>query len=102
MAAEQNNCHNAIVAFLFGIEKKIYLGTMNDWGVLFLVYAVVFISSPLIAIIHELGHAFAYLVFTKPENIDIYIGTYGNSKNNIKFRAGKLQFYLKKSFPLVK
>lgn len=75
---------------------------MNDWAILFLVYAVVFISSPLIAIIHELGHAFAYLVFTKPENIDIYIGTYGNSKNNIKFKAGKLQFHLKKSFPFVK
>jgi tetratricopeptide (TPR) repeat protein len=75
---------------------------MNDWVVLIVIYAVVFASSPLIAILHELGHALAYLVFTKPDRIDIYIGSYKRAKNAITFKTGKLHFYIKRSFPFVK
>jgi hypothetical protein len=71
-------------------------------NVLIIIYATLFISSPLIAILHELGHAFAYLALTKPDGIDIYIGSYGTKKNAIKFTSGKLTFYIKRSFPFVK
>jgi len=74
---------------------------MNDWIILAVIYAAVFISSPLIAVFHELGHALAYLVLTKPRKIDIYIGSYGSRKNVLRFNAGKLRFYVKKSFPFV-
>jgi hypothetical protein len=75
---------------------------MNPFILLIVIYAAVFLSSPLIAVFHELGHAFAYLIFTKPERIDIYIGSYGDVKKSISFRAGKLHFFIKKSFPFVK
>jgi hypothetical protein len=75
---------------------------MNDWLVLIVVYLAVFISSPLIAILHECGHAIAYLIFTKPDKIDIYIGTYKLPENAIKFQIGKLHFFMKRSFPFVK
>ena len=75
---------------------------MNDWAILIVIYATLFISSPLIAILHELGHAFAYLSLTKPDRIDIYIGSYGNKKNAISFNIGKIYFYVKRSFPFVK
>jgi tetratricopeptide (TPR) repeat protein len=75
---------------------------MNDWAVIIVIYVTLFISSPLIAVVHELGHAFAYLFFTKPDKIDIYIGFYSNPKNSIRFNFGKLSFYIKRSFPFVK
>ena len=75
---------------------------MNDWLILAVVYLTLFVSSPLIAILHELGHAFAYLILTKPDNIDIYIGTYSQPKNGIHFKTGKINFYIKRSFPFVK
>ena len=75
---------------------------MNDWIVLFVIYITIFISSPFIAVFHELGHAFAFLAFTRPSKIDIYIGSYGDHKNNIEFRTGRLNFYIKRSFPFVK
>jgi Flp pilus assembly protein TadD len=75
---------------------------MNDWIILIVIYTTLFISSPLIAVLHELGHAFAYLILTKPDRIDIYIGSYGVSKKSMQFNTGKLYFYVKRSFPFVK
>ena len=75
---------------------------MNDWAVIIVIYATLFISIPLIAILHELGHAFAYLLLTKPDKIDIYIGSYIKPESAIVFNAGKLNFYIKGSFPFVK
>jgi len=75
---------------------------MNDLNVLLVIYASLFISSPLIAIFHEIGHALAYLIYTRPERIDIYIGTYTEPKNPVQFRVGKLHFYVKRSFPFIK
>lgn len=75
---------------------------MNDVVVLLVVYGALFISSPLIAILHELGHAFAYLIFTKPAKIDIYIGSYGSTKNSFDFKTGKLHFHIKKSLLFIK
>lgn len=71
-------------------------------NVLIVIYAALFIASPLIAILHELGHALAYLILTKPERIDIYIGSYVKHKNAIQFNVGKLYFYIKRSFPFIK
>ncbi len=50
----------------------------------------------------QLGHAFAYLILTKPDKIDIYIGSYTLEKNAIQFKTGKVHFYIKRSFPFVK
>ena len=75
---------------------------MEAWFILIIVYLTVFISSPLISLFHELGHAISYLIFTKPEKIDIYVGSYGNKNTAINFKIGKLEFYIKKSFPFVK
>jgi len=75
---------------------------MNDWAVIIVIYLAIFISSPLIAILHELGHAFAYLILTKPDKIDIYIGSYVFEKNAIQFKTGKIHFYIKRSFPFIK
>jgi len=75
---------------------------MDAWFILITVYLAVFISSPLIALFHELGHALAYLLLTKPDKIDIYVGSYGDKKKAINFSLGKLNFYVKRSFPFVK
>jgi len=75
---------------------------MNDWLIIAVVYFALFISSPLIALLHELGHAFAYLILTKPDEIDIYIGSYTQPTNGLQFKAGKINFYIKRSFPFVK
>jgi len=75
---------------------------MNDWLIIIVVYLALFISNPLIALLHELGHAFAYLILTKPDEIDIYIGSYTRPINGIRFKTGKINFYIKRSFPFVK
>lgn len=71
---------------------------MNDWLIIVLVYLTLFLGSTLITVLHELGHAFAYLWLTKPENIDIYVGSYGNKTRSANFRMGKLNFYVKRSW----
>jgi len=75
---------------------------MNDVVVLLVIYGTLFILSPLIVMLHELGHALAYLTLTKSSKIDIYIGSYGDATNNIVFKTGKLNFIIKRSFPFVK
>lgn len=61
-----------------------------------------YITSPFIVILHELGHALAYLIFTKPERIDVYIGSYGEEQKAFKVQAGRLKLYIRKSFPFAK
>lgn len=75
---------------------------MNPWVLLLVIYAAVFLSGPLTAVFHELGHAIAYLIFTKPNSIDIFIGSYGIKEKALSFKTGKLNFYVKRSFPFVK
>ena len=75
---------------------------MNDWVIIAVIYLSLFISSPFIAVLHELGHALAYLVLTKPEKIDIYIGSYTRPKKRVRFNVGKINFFIKRSFPFVK
>ena len=60
-----------------------------------------FITTPVIVLFHELGHALAYLFLTKPENIDVYIGSYGLTEKSYNIRLGRLTLYLKKSFPFI-
>ncbi|NCD71394.1 tetratricopeptide repeat protein [Mucilaginibacter agri] len=65
------------------------------------VYIALFITSPLIALLHELGHAFAYLILTKPNHIDVFVGSYGNEKNSYSFKLGRLSLHFKYSFPFI-
>jgi hypothetical protein len=73
---------------------------MKDWDVLLTVYLTLFISSPVIIFLHETGHALAHRLFTKPENVFIYIGTRGDKRNTWHVRIGKLNYYFKKSISL--
>ena len=66
------------------------------------IYTAVYITSPLITVFHELGHAFAYLVLTKPDNIDVFIGSYGNTETWLKFKIGRIHFYIKPSYPFIR
>ncbi|MGN6179595.1 MAG: tetratricopeptide repeat protein [Mucilaginibacter sp.] len=61
-----------------------------------------YITSPLLTIFHELGHALAYLALTKPGKIDVFIGSYGNKSSSFHFRISKLNFYIRKSFPFIR
>src|ERR1700761_6011993 len=65
-------------------------------------YVAFLITNPFITLFHELGHAFAYLVLTKPDNINIYIGSYGQREKALQLKLGKFTFYIKYSFPLIK
>jgi tetratricopeptide (TPR) repeat protein len=75
---------------------------MNDLAILLVIYLTLFLSGPVTSIIHEMGHALAFMAFTKPSRIDIFIGSYGDAKKQYRFKAGKLRFYIKRSFPFVK
>jgi tetratricopeptide (TPR) repeat protein len=70
---------------------------MKDQYVLVTIYLTLFIASPLIIILHETGHALAYLLFTKPDNIDLYIGSAGDKRNTWLVRVGNFNYYIKKS-----
>jgi len=75
---------------------------VNPWLILTIVYLALFISNPLIVLLHELGHAFAYLLLTKPDKVDIYIGSYGDAKSHVNSKIGKLIFHVRRSFPFIK
>jgi len=66
------------------------------------IYAAMIVIYPLITILHELGHAFAYLLLTKPERIDIFIGSYGDTDTPITFNIKKLHFFVKLKFPYIR
>lgn len=63
--------------------------------------AAFYITYPFIVILHEMGHAFAYLLLTKPEHVDVFIGSYGDTNTRLKFKVGRLRFYIRLSFPYV-
>lgn len=65
------------------------------------IYVAMIITSPIIVILHELGHAFAYLLLTKPDRIDVFIGSYGDTDTRIKFAFSKIHFYVKLKFPYI-
>ncbi|NRF37620.1 tetratricopeptide repeat protein [Pedobacter foliorum] len=57
-------------------------------------YIAFFITSPLLSIFHELGHAIAYLTLTNSNRVDIYIGSYGNPNSKLNFSLGRLHFHI--------
>ena len=65
------------------------------------IYVAFYITYPFIVILHELGHAFAYLLLTKPEHVDVFIGSYGDTNTRLKFKVGRLRIYIMLSFPFV-
>lgn len=62
------------------------------------IYIASYITAPFITIFHELGHAIAILLLTKTDQIDIYIGSYGDKNSKIRVKIGKLVFYIKLTF----
>jgi Tfp pilus assembly protein PilF len=75
---------------------------MNEWLVLLSVFLSVFISGVLVIVLHETGHAFAYLILTRPEKIDLYIGSHGDQGKYFKLKAGKLTYLFKKPILTIK
>jgi Flp pilus assembly protein TadD len=66
------------------------------------VYIALFITVPFIILFHELGHAFAHLILTKPDKVDVFIGSYGETEKALNFRVLKFNFYIKYNFPIIK
>lgn len=66
---------------------------MKSESILWL-FTMLFISRPLVAFFHELGHAIPLLFMTE-EDVTIYIGSYGETKNNLKLKLGKLEINFK-------
>jgi hypothetical protein len=73
---------------------------MNDSLVLPIIFLSIFVSGVLIAVLHETGHALAYLILTRPSKIDLYIGSHGEAGKYFKLKVGKLNYLFKK--PLIK
>lgn len=44
---------------------------------------------------HELGHALPALVFTQKEQVNVFVGTYGDLSNSMQLKLGRLVLYLK-------
>jgi tetratricopeptide (TPR) repeat protein len=69
---------------------------------LLLIVFAVYLSGIITALIHELGHAVAYLVLASPSQVDIFIGSYGDRQKSFNFRIGKLRIFIKRMFPFVR
>jgi Tfp pilus assembly protein PilF len=55
-------------------------------------FGLVLVARPLTTLLHELGHAIPALLLTR-QRVTVYVGSYGESKNNISFRVGLLDIY---------
>jgi tetratricopeptide (TPR) repeat protein len=73
-----------------------------DWAILIVVYTSMFIAGAVIVVIHELGHSFAYLLLTKPESVEIFIGSYAHLNQSARFRIGKVNFNIKHKYYFIK
>jgi tetratricopeptide (TPR) repeat protein len=71
-------------------------------SLIIVIYIALFVTSPLITIFHEMGHALAYLILTKPDKLDIYIGSYGEIEKAWNFKIGKFAFHVKYAFPFIR
>src|ERR1700759_2851140 len=67
--------------------------------ILFL-YLGLYITYPFIILFHEMGHALAYLTISNPKKVEVFIGNMGDRTTKMKFRVGKLHFYVKQSLLL--
>ncbi|PZR22014.1 MAG: hypothetical protein DI539_06575 [Flavobacterium psychrophilum] len=61
-----------------------------------LFYLTLFIGSPLIIFLHELGHSLIALLFTKKE-VQMFIGSYGKTDQNYRIKIGSLYIYIEKN-----
>ncbi|MBO9563963.1 MAG: tetratricopeptide repeat protein [Niastella sp.] len=55
---------------------------------------LVITTRPLTVLLHELGHAIPAILLTR-QRTTIYIGSYGDPKNSVRFRVGLLEVYLR-------
>ncbi|MCC8409982.1 hypothetical protein LJ707_13675 [Mucilaginibacter sp. UR6-1] len=65
------------------------MATLYIIGLIFIGYSL---CTFLIVTTHELGHALAYLILTKPDEIIINIGSQEKPKKALRFKLGKLHF----------
>jgi hypothetical protein len=57
-------------------------------------FTLFYITFPFIITVHELGHAFAYLILTRPAYVNIYIGSHSDQKGGSNLRIGKINFFI--------
>lgn len=55
---------------------------------------LIVITRPFTVLFHELGHGIPALLLTK-DKVTLYIGSYGDPKQSLTFRIGRLEFFLK-------
>lgn len=75
---------------------------MTDFWYLGLLVVVIFLMNPIITLIHELGHAIPALLFTKNNTVEIFVNSYSYENQTIKFKIGRLQFYVKYNYNILK
>ncbi len=67
---------------------------MIGFVVVIVILLLLFLVRPFTVIIHELGHAIPALLFTR-ENVDVYIGSYGESNQTFSLNIGRLSIFFK-------
>ncbi|WP_064967866.1 tetratricopeptide repeat protein [Tenacibaculum ovolyticum] len=70
-------------------------------ALIFIIKLIISISllRPFTILIHELGHGIPALILTKGK-VNLYIGSYGDSKNNFRLTLSRLDVFFKKDNPL--
>ena len=61
--------------------------------ILFIIFAMYVVISPLTVWFHELGHAIPAMLASGKE-VTIYIGSYGNEKNSFNIRWGRMNMWV--------
>lgn len=68
---------------------------MLEFHYIFLILIIFYFTTrPIIVFLHELGHAIPALLITK-EKVSIYIGSYGDPSQSLKFTIGLLEIWFK-------
>ncbi len=74
---------------------RVSSNTRNPGKMFFLfIQLSIFVLSPLVTLLHELGHAIPALLVTR-KKVTIYIGSYGDPQKSLCFRVGLLEFYVR-------
>ena len=69
-------------------------------GTTVVLVVIYFLVMAVITFTHELGHATAYLLLTRPKKVDVYLGSYGNKKS-LKLKAARLTIHFSHPFPFI-
>lgn len=63
-------------------------------GIIALTIIALGIAQPLAVVLHEIGHAIPAALFTRSEKIEVYLGSFGNSKKQPDLKIGRVYFYM--------